>query len=98
MTWANEDPDRLHTPTWYGLKSALMSPPSLVEGGGEWPHLPDWVPEVYIARTRATYGIHHQGINTFLCDKKIFFYPRLFFHARCAEQEASVEDSFGEDS
>jgi hypothetical protein len=46
MTWANEDPDRLHTPTWYGLKPALMSPPSLVEGGGEWPHLPDWVPEV----------------------------------------------------
>ena len=46
MTWANEDPDRLHTPTWYGLKSALISPPSFVEGGREWPHLLDWVPEV----------------------------------------------------
>jgi hypothetical protein len=23
-----------------------MPPPSLVEGGREWPHLPDWVPEV----------------------------------------------------
>ena len=46
MTWANEDPDHLQTPTWYGLYSALMSPPSLVEGGREWPQLSDRVPEV----------------------------------------------------
>ena len=46
MTWANKDPDRSHTPTWYGFLSALMSPPSLVEGGREWPHQPDWAPDV----------------------------------------------------
>jgi hypothetical protein len=47
MTWANKDPDRSHTPTWYGLQSALVSPPSLVEGGKEWPHLPDRAHEVH---------------------------------------------------
>ena len=34
MTWANEDPDHLRTPTWYGLKSALMSPPIVGRGWG----------------------------------------------------------------
>ena len=52
MTWANEDPDRLHTPTWYGLKPALMSPPSLVEGGGNGLICRIGCPR-YVATTRA---------------------------------------------
>ena len=35
-----------------------MSPPSLVEGGREWPHLLDWVPEEHC---------DNQGGNEVVC-------------------------------
>jgi hypothetical protein len=40
------------------LSSALMSPPSLVDGGREWPRLADWAPEVHC---------HDQGGDEAIC-------------------------------